>query len=277
VDTTVETSVTAGRSASARAAGSNATASDTASDTASSNTPSNHGASNTAPSSGTSGAASNPATGKTAALTVPAARAEDPLGLLAAALEYIEDRHWEVAPGTSVQRADGVWSCSCGNPHCEAIGAHPAQKDWPKRISGQPSKAHEWWAARPTASVLLPTGRAFDVLEVSEAAGCLGLARMERAGVNVGPVAATPNRRMYFFVLPNARTKTVKLLAALGWGRTALDLTCRGAGDYIVAPPSRIGGLGHAQWVRRPSETNRWMPDVDELIAPLAYACGLHR
>jgi hypothetical protein len=208
---------------------------------------------------------------------VPAARAEDPSGLLAAALEYIEDWHWEIALGTVVSRSEAGWSCSCGNPQCPAMGAHPAHRDWQKRISGQPSKAHEWWTAQPQASVLLPTGRAFDVLEVSEAAGCLGLARLERAGVNVGPVAATPTRRMYFFVLPNARTKTAKLLATLGWGRTPLDLACRGAGDFIVAPPSRMGAIGHAQWVRRPSEANRWMPDVEELLAPLAYACGLHR
>jgi hypothetical protein len=205
------------------------------------------------------------------------ARSGDTLSLLAAALEYIEDRHWEIALGTSVRRSEGGWFCTCGNPQCAAPGTHPAQRDWQKRISGQPSKAHEWWAASPDAAVLLPTGRTFDVLEVSEAAGCLGLARLERAGANVGPVAATPNRRMYFFVLPNARTKMVKLLATLGWGRSPLDLTCRGAGDYIVAPPSRMGALGHAQWVRRPSETNRWLPDVEEVLAPLAYACGLHR
>lgn len=209
--------------------------------------------------------------------TVPPPRAEDPFGLLAAALEYIEDRHWEVALGTGAERSEAGWSCSCGVAQCAAIGAHPAQRDWQKRSSGQPSKAHEWWTSRPTASVLLPTGKAFDVLEVSEAAGCLGLARLERAGVNVGPVAALPTRRMYFFVQPNARAKTVKMLANLGWGRTRLDLVCRGVGDYVVAPPSRMGALGHAQWVRRPSETNSWMPDVEELLAPLAYACGLHR
>lgn len=223
----------------------------------------------------TAGDALHPATAPGAA--IPAPRAEDPYGLLAAALEYIEERHWEVALGTGAQRSAAGWSCSCGNAQCATIGAHPAQRDWPKRISAQPSKAHEWWSAQPAASVLLPTGRSFDVLEVAEAAGCLGLARMERAGVNVGPVAALPTRRMYFFVLPNARAKTVKLLAALGWGRAGLDLVCRGAGDYVVAPPSRMGALGHAQWVRRPSETNRWMPDVEELLAPLAYACGLHR
>jgi bifunctional DNA primase/polymerase-like protein len=201
----------------------------------------------------------------------------DRLGLLDAALEYIEERHWDVVLGTSVQRENGLWACSCGDRACAAIGAHPAMRDWHKKVSGQPSRAHEWWGGSSQGSIILPTGRAFDVLEVSEAAGCLGLARMERAGVNVGPVAALPTRRMYFFVLPNARAKTVKLLAALGWGRTRLDLVCRGVGDYVVAPPSRMGALGHAQWVRRPSETNSWMPDVEELLAPLAYACGLHR
>lgn len=223
-------------------------------------------------------AAQDPAAPVTATVPPPAsARTEDPLGLLAAALEYIEDRHWEIALGTYVQRVDDAWACSCGNPQCPAPGAHPAARDWPKRISGQPSKAHEWWSARPRSAVLLPTGRAFDALEVSEDAGCLALARLERAGVALGPVAATPDRRMYFFILPNARTKMVKLLTALGWGRSPLDLACRGAGEYIVAPPSRMGLLGQAQWVRRPAESNRWMPDVEELIAPIAYACGLHR
>ncbi|HEY3868039.1 MAG TPA: bifunctional DNA primase/polymerase [Actinocrinis sp.] len=200
--------------------------------------------------------------------------ADGALGLLAAALEYVEDRHWEVALGTAVRREAGTWFCSCGNRHCPAIGVHPAEQDWQKRISGQPSKAREWWEADPGAAILLPTGRAFDVLDVGEQAGCLALARMERAGVPVGPVAATPTRRMYFFVLPNSRTKAVKLLTTLGWGRSRLDLAVRGPGDYVVAPPSRMGVRGQVQWVRQPGDANRWMPDVEELIAPIAYACG---
>ncbi|HEV3172634.1 MAG TPA: bifunctional DNA primase/polymerase [Actinocrinis sp.] len=205
----------------------------------------------------------------------PAPSPSGPFSLLTAALEYIEDQHWEIALGTETLRMEGRWACSCGDSGCPSPGAHPAHRDWQKRASGQPSRAHEWWNASPQASILLPTGRTFDVLDVPEAAGCLGLARMERAGATVGPVAATPERRMYFFVLPNCRVKTVKLLSALGWGRTKLDLACRGTGDFVVAPPSRTPG-GHVQWVRPPGEANRWMPDVEELLAPLAYACGIH-
>ncbi|HEV2639735.1 MAG TPA: bifunctional DNA primase/polymerase [Actinocrinis sp.] len=205
------------------------------------------------------------------------AQAADHLNLLDAALGYIGQRHWEVALGTEVLRRDGRWSCSCADPRCAAFGAHPARPDWPDQVSGQPSRAHEWWSAQPRASVILPTGRSFDVLEVSEQAGCLALARLERSGANLGPVAATPTRRMYFFVLPNAQAGLAKMLPTLGWGNTPLDLVCRGAGDYVVAPPSRMGVKGQAQWVRPPAETNRWLPDAEELAAPLSYACGQHR
>jgi hypothetical protein len=205
------------------------------------------------------------------------ANPEDRLGLLDAALEYIEDRHWDVVLGTSVQRDDGTWSCSCGDRRCAQLGAHPAMRDWQKKISGQPSRAHEWWSSHPQGSIILPTGRAFDVLECSEEAGLLALARLERSGANPGPVAATPTRRLYFFVLPNSRVKVAKALAGLGWGRTALDLACRSAGDYIVAPPSRMGTRGQVQWVRGPADAARWLPDPEDVLAPLAYACGLHR
>lgn len=216
-------------------------------------------------------------TGVETTTTTINAQTSDHLNLLGTALGYIEQRHWDVALGTEVLRHDGQWSCSCGDQRCPAVGSHPAQRDWQKKISGQPSKAHEWWTAHPRASIILPTGRVFDVLDVSEQAGCLALARLERSEANIGPVAATPTRRMYFFVLPNSRGKLLKVLPTLGWGNVPLDLVCRGAGDYVVAPPSRMGIKGQAQWVRPPADTNRWLPDVEELLAPLSYACGLHR
>src|SRR5260221_11186678 len=183
--------------------------------------------------------------------SVPAAApAPDPLGLLAAALNYIEERHWDVLPGTSVVRTDGAWSCSCGNPECESLGSHPAHRDWQKQITAQPSRVHSWWKENPEAAILLPTGRTFDVIDVPEQAGCLALARLERSGVALGPVAATPSRRLYFFVLPGAKTKIPDMLAQAGWGRTALDLRCYGVKDWVLSPPSRMGVGG--TWQQAP-------------------------
>ena len=201
----------------------------------------------------------------------------DRLGLLAGALTYIEERHWDLVPGTSVVRTDGAWSCSCGNTACTALGSHPAHRDWHKQITAQPSRVHSWWQENPEASILLPTGRAFDVIDVPEQAGCLALARLERSGVGLGPVAATPTRRLYFFVLPGAKAKIAEMLSRAGWARTPLDLVCHGEKDWVVAPPSRMGIGGQVQWARPPGESNRWLPEAAELVATLAYACGRER
>ena len=131
------------------------------------------------------------------------------------------------------------------------------------------------WAERPRASILLPTGHTFDVIDVPELAGCLALARMERMGITLGPVATAPNGRMLFFVLPGATTKIPVLLRRLGWSPEGLGLVCRGEGDYVVAPPTRIGVTGRAaQWARPPTTDNRWLPEAEELLSPIAYACS---
>ncbi|MDH6112339.1 hypothetical protein P3T36_003750 [Kitasatospora sp. MAP12-15] len=205
------------------------------------------------------------------------------------AVRYAEERHWEVVPGSWLIDDDGPVRCSCGTPHCPMPGAHPTTEDWRRRASAGPGVVRRWWTENPKASILLPTGRSFDVLDVPEVAGCLALARMERMGLQLGPVVAVPpspgvpgqpgmygpaGRRLLFLVLPGVLAKLPDMLRKLGWGPDRLDLVARGEGDWIVAPPSRLGPFGFAQWARPPSELNRWLPDTAELINPLAYACG---
>ena len=60
--------------------------------------------------------------------------------------------------------------------------------------------------------------------------------------LTLGPVTCTPDRRMLFFVLPGAAVKVPDLVRKLGWPPAALDLTGRGEGDYVAAPPTRVGG-----------------------------------
>ncbi|MEV6110064.1 bifunctional DNA primase/polymerase, partial [Streptomyces sp. NPDC051940] len=202
--------------------------------------------------------------------------------LLDAALLYVEERHWDVIPGTWLEYPEdrlggGVEHCSCGAPDCQAPGAHPARRDWKAAATASPTTVRRMWGKTPRASVMLPTGRQFDVVDVPETAGCLALARLERTDVPLGPIAATPDRRMLFFVLPGAEAKADGLLRQLGYTPSGIDLAIRGDGSWIPAPPTRVGTRGCVQWARKPTVTNAWFPDLDDLISSLAYACGRER
>lgn len=188
------------------------------------------------------------------------------------AVRYAEERHWDVLPGAWLEVRDGALWCSCASPSCDAPGAHPRTPGWAAQATGSATVARRVWAKEPRSSVLLPTGRTFDVLDVPETAGCLALARMERMGTTLGPVISTPAGRMLFFVLPGAAVKAPVLVGQLGWA--AIDLVTRGEGDFVPAPPTRVGARGSVHWVRKPTSANRWLPDADELLPALAYACG---
>ncbi|EDY43577.1 bifunctional DNA primase/polymerase [Streptomyces sp. SPB074] len=210
--------------------------------------------------------------GVTGAGRIPSQQHGEPLRDTAA--RYAEERHWDVVPGVWLETTEGVERCSCGERACPAPGAHPADEDWAARATGSATVAREMWTQRPAAALLLPTGRTFDAIEVPETAGFLALARMERMGVTPGPVTRAPDRRMRFFVLPGGAAKAGDLVRRLGWSPEALGLRPLAEGSWLVAPPTRFGGQGAVQWARRPTPANRWLPDTQELISPLAYACG---
>ncbi|MEU4652596.1 bifunctional DNA primase/polymerase [Streptomyces sp. NPDC023723] len=197
--------------------------------------------------------------------------------LLEAAVRYAEERHWDVFPGTWLEAVDGEQYCSCADRACALPGAHPARADWAAQATGSATVARRVWQKQPTASILLPTGRTFDAIDVPETAGFLALARMERMQLTLGPVTLTPDRRMRFFVLPGAAAKVPELVRGLGWSPVSLDLTVLGEGAWVAAPPTRYGVRGAVQWACPPTRTNRWLPDVEELMSPLAYACGRER
>ncbi|MFB7737760.1 bifunctional DNA primase/polymerase [Streptomyces sp. NPDC056112] len=204
---------------------------------------------------------------------IPQQRGES---LLETAVRYTEERHWDVFPGTWLVAVGGVQRCSCGDPRCTAPGAHPVHEGWASLATGSASVARRMWEQQPTASVLLPTGRTFDAVSVPETAGFLALARLERMRSALGPVILTPERRMQFFVLPGTSVKLPDLVRKLGWSPASLDLAALGEGAYVVAPPTRYGARA-VQWACRPTPANRWLPDVGELVPPLAYACGRDR
>ncbi|MGW1227141.1 bifunctional DNA primase/polymerase [Streptomyces sp. NPDC001478] len=187
-----------------------------------------------------------------------------------AVAEYTGLWGWAVVPGA--RAAGGV--CSCGESGCPSPGAHPLEFAREVPAGTTLDAAARAWAEVPGASMLLPVGRSFDVLDVAEAAGRRALVRMERMGLPPGPVAVTPAGRAQFLVAPGAAEELPRLLYRMGWDDADLDLRALGAGAHITAPPSDQGGLGPVRWLRPPSlDTASAPPEARLLLGTLAYIC----
>ncbi|UQA92892.1 bifunctional DNA primase/polymerase [Streptomyces halobius] len=193
-----------------------------------------------------------------------------------AVAEYTGLWGWDVVPGARAVRAgSGRTDCSCGLTACPAPGAHPLDFGQELAAGATLEKAADAWAETPGAAVLLPVGRAFDILDVPEAAGQCALVRLERMGLPLGPVAATPTGRALFFVAHGAAAGLPGLLYRMGWDDADLDLRPLGEGDHITAPPSDFGGHGPMHWLRAPTlDTAGRPPEARLLLGTLAY-CSL--
>lgn len=184
-----------------------------------------------------------------------------------AAAEYTGRWGWAVVTGDPATGATVPGRCPCGSPRCAAPGLHSA-----------PDGGGRARSSRAEGSVLFPTGRAFDVLDVPEQAGLQALVRLERMGTQVGPVLAAPTGRLQFLVAAGTARQLPDLLYRMGWDDAALDLTCHGEGSYVAAPPTVLGGLGPVRWLRRPTRDNAGCPpEARLLLGTLAYACHRSR
>ncbi|MGW0759167.1 bifunctional DNA primase/polymerase [Streptomyces sp. NPDC002814] len=182
---------------------------------------------------------------------------------------------WDVVPGARA----AAGACSCGHSDCRAPGAHPLTFAPEVPAGATLDQVTESWGEFPGASAMLPVGRAFDVIEVAEPAGRHALARLERMGLPVGPVTATPEGRAHFFVAPGAATDLPELLYRMGWDDPAsLDLHGLGPGTYITAPPSDRAGLGPVRWLRSPElDSATRPPEARLLLGTLAYVAHRSR
>ncbi|MFD8547885.1 bifunctional DNA primase/polymerase [Streptomyces sp. NPDC059649] len=194
---------------------------------------------------------------------------------ITAVAEYTGLWGWDVVPGArAVRAAGGRPDCSCGVSDCPAPGAHPLEFAGELAAGATLEKAAAAWAETPGAAVLLPVGRSFDVLDVPEAAGRHALARLERMGLPLGPVALAPTGRALFFVAPGAAAELPDLLYRTGWDDAALDLRALGPGTHVTAPPSDHGGQGPMRWLRPPAlETAGRPPQARLVLGTLAYVC----
>ncbi len=199
----------------------------------------------------------------------------DPLGR--AATNYAA-LGWPVCVGAHLP-ANGLKTgraCSCDRVGCPAPGAHPVSPTWQMQATVDTRLIGQWWAARPEASVILVTGRVFDVLDVPAVVGSAALARIEETGITAGPVAEAGGRTLFFVTTRGAPFDEDE------WWSCRLDcepenITGRGSlrwhcrDSYVLAPPSAGGTGGSARWVRDPADHP--LPDALRLLEFLVDAC----
>ncbi len=167
-------------------------------------------------------------------------------------------------------------ACSCDRVGCPAPGAHPVSPTWQMQATVDTGIIGQWWAARPEASVILVTGRVFDVLDVPAVVGSAALARIEETGIAAGPVAESGGRTLFFVTTRGAPVDEDE------WWSCRLDcepenITSRGSlrwhcrDSYVLAPPSAGGTGAPARWVRDPADHS--LPDALRLLEFLVDAC----
>lgn len=188
---------------------------------------------------------------------------------------------WPVCVGAFPAAAAQHWpdrqrACSCDRVGCPAPGAHPVSPAWQNAASTDRERIARWWLAIPEANVILVTGRVFDVLEVPARLGMTALARMDEAGLGLGPVAIAGDRA-HFYV----RTRGAPADENEWWSChldsepekvaevTGLRWHCRDS--YVLAPPSMAGDGTAGRWIRDPAD--RQLPDGVPLLEVLADVC----
>ncbi|GAA0386562.1 bifunctional DNA primase/polymerase [Streptomyces luteireticuli] len=202
--------------------------------------------------------------------------------VVTAALTYATEWKWPVLPGVGLRPGIGrVRECGCAHPDCAAPGAHPFDPGL-LAATTDARMVGWWWTNRPEAPVVLATGgSAACAVSLPAVAGARALAALDRAGVRLGPVVATP-ARWTLLVAPYSLEVLGDLLHRQEWVPGSLRF--HGDGGYVVLPPSATGP-GRARWERTPQpavpasgrpraprpsagaqDARPWLPDVASLV-----------
>lgn len=119
----------------------------------------------------------------------------------------------------------------------------PLLKDWPNRATIDSATIASWWRSRQDANVAIATGGEARLLVVDvdpDAGGEVSFAQLEQEH---GPLPATAEvvtprgGRHLYLIVPNGRPLPGNSAGKLGAG-----IDTRGAGGYVLAPPSEVGG-----------------------------------
>ena len=167
-----------------------------------------------------------------------------PPRLLDAALLYAS-WGWPVFPLRQVGgRCDGDDKCARrGVCQCPK---KPATRNGFKDATTDPKRIRSWWTRHPRANIGLPTGHAFDVIDIDVPDGIPSYLKLLDADDEVHGQAITSSGGVHLYRKPQkGRGNGARIMPGVDY---------RGMGGYVVAPPSTLGPRGRSwAWVHRPS------------------------
>jgi hypothetical protein len=121
----------------------------------------------------------------------------------------------------------------------------PATRHGFKDATTDPDRIREWWERHPDSNIGLPTGHAFDVIDVDVPDGPLSLPELHAADDEIHGHVATSSGGLHYYVTPRDRPNGARIMPGIDY---------RGMGGYVVAPPSTLGERGRSwSWVYKPS------------------------
>ena len=124
----------------------------------------------------------------------------------------------------------------------------PATRHGFKDAHTDPDRIRDWWTRHPDHNIGLPTGLRFDVIDIDVPEGAYSYLQLLDEGKvpdSHGQVATSSGGTHLYVIHKPANGNRAGV-------RPGIDY--RGAGGYVVAPPSTLGPKGRSwSWAQRPS------------------------
>lgn len=128
----------------------------------------------------------------------------------------------------------------------------PATRNGFKDATTDPERINAWWKRHPDSNIGLPTGISFDVIDIDPPDGPPSLVKLldelkeSEQELHVHGVVTTSSGGTHYYIKPNPERGNKARI------RPGIDT--RGAGGYVVAPPSTLGEPGRSwSWQAVPS------------------------
>ncbi|MFF3848603.1 bifunctional DNA primase/polymerase [Streptomyces sp. NPDC002328] len=180
-----------------------------------------------------------------------------------AALTFATEWQWPVLPGVTAD-PQGRSRCGCPDPECPVPGAHPFDPGL-LAATTDARMVRWWWTNRPAAPIVMATGGSAPcAVSLPALAASRALASLDRQGMRLGPVVASPSR-WAILVRPYGMEQLGELLYAKD--HVPGSLRFHGDGGYLALPPSETG-QGEIRWERAPlpGSATPWVPDVEAVV-----------